>query len=139
MDAPTTAAEPKINPAMWAVASVVFVIATVATLASYMPDTPPHWIELTLLGLGALAYLVAVVTLVSTRVFEWATFLNVAKPAFIAVLAATGVIEFAFLYDDTRGFSLTILTLGLGIVALALPLILAYSVARHVPSPKRSG
>ena len=134
MEASMTSQESKLNPGVWAVVSVVFVIATVATLASYMPKSAPHWVELTLLGLGALSYLVAVVTLVSTRVFEWSTFLNVAKPAFVAVLASTGVIEFAFLYDKTRGFTLVILTLGLVIVALALPLILAYSVARHVPS-----
>lgn len=123
------------EPNLIAVASIVLVFFTIGTLASYLPRHAPLSATLTLLAAAVVVGLVAVWRLVAGRTFGWATFLNVARPALLAVATAAGFIEFAFLYDKTRGSSLAILTGGLLVILVELPLLLAYSVARHEPEP----
>jgi hypothetical protein len=123
------------EPNMIAVVSIVLVFLTIGTLASYLPRQAPLSATVPLLALAIVVGAVAVGRLVAGRMFAWSTFLTVAKPALIAVATAAGIIEFAFLYDQTRGSSLAILTGGLLVIVVELPLLLAYSVARHEPEP----
>ena len=123
------------EPNLIAVVSIVLVFFTIGTLASYLPRQAPLRATVPLLALSIAVGLVAGGRLVAGRTFAWSTFLNVAKPALIAVATAAGIIEFAFLYDQTRGSSLAILTGGLLVIVVELPLLLAYSVARHEPEP----
>jgi hypothetical protein len=121
------------EPSVIAVASIVLVFFTIGTLASYLPRRAPLAATVTLLTLAVFVGLVAVWGLVVGRTFAWSSFTVVAKPALVAVATAAGFIEFAFLYDKTRGSSLAILTTGLVLIVIELPLLLAYSVARHEP------
>jgi hypothetical protein len=119
------------EPNLIALLSIVLVFFAIGTLASYLPRHAPLSATVTLLALAIAVGAVAVVRLVAGRRFAWATFFNVARPALLAVATASGFIEFAFLYDRTRGSSLAILTGGLLVIVVELPLLLAYSVARH--------
>jgi uncharacterized membrane protein len=123
------------EPNVIAVVSIVLVFFAIGTLASYLPRHAPLAATVTLLVLAVVVGLAAVWRLVVSRVFARSTFAVVAKPALIAVATAAGFIEFAFLYDKTRGSSLAILTAGLIVIVIELPLLLAYSVARHEPEP----
>ena len=88
---------------------------------------------LPLLEVAAVSYVLAVWRLVRTRTYAWATFLAIAKPAIVAATVAAAIIEFAFLYDNTSGWALVILTSGLVLIVLDLPVLLGYSVARNEP------
>ena len=123
------------EPNLISVASVVLVFFTIGTIVSYLPHKAPLGATVTLVGLALAAFLLAVLRLVTGRTYAWQSFFLVARPAFFAVSAAAGFIEFAFLYDHMRGSSLAIGTTGLALVALNLPLVLGYSVARHEPEP----
>jgi hypothetical protein len=123
------------EPNLISVASVVLVFFTIGTLVSYLPDRAPLVATLTLLGLAIAALVLAVLRLVTGRTYPWQSFFVVARPAFFAVSAAAGFIEFAFIHDHMRGSSLAIATTGLALLVLNLPLLLGYSVARHEPEP----
>jgi hypothetical protein len=121
------------EPNIIAVASIVLVFFAIGTLASYLPRQAPLSATVPLLAAAILVGLVALQRLLAGRTFAWSTFWVVAKPSLLAVATAAGFIEFAFLYDQTRGSSLAILTGGLLVIVVELPLLLAYSVARHEP------
>jgi len=54
-------------------------------------------------------------------VFKW---------ALLAYVITSGMIEFAFVHDHTRGSSLVLVTLMLVVFALSVPTTIAFTVAR---------
>ena len=48
----------------------------------------------------------------------------------LAYLVIAGMLEYVFVYDDTRGTQLLILSLMLLVFAVNIPMLLAFSVAR---------
>ena len=54
----------------------------------------------------------------------------VARWALLAYVVIAGMIEYAFVYDHTRGTVLVVMTLMLVIFTLTPPVLLAFTVAR---------
>jgi hypothetical protein len=99
-------------------------------LASYAPRTAPIGLATGLLCGAAVLIVVAITMLARIKVFSWTTFRNVFKWALLAYAITSGMIEFAFVHDHTRGTSLLIVSLMLLIFALSVPTTIAFTVAR---------
>lgn len=80
---------------------------------------------LILLGTGA--------ALVRVREFAWGPFRKVGGWALLAYGISAGVLELVFVLDHVPGPALVVLSLMLLVYAIDIPLILAFSVARHQP------
>jgi hypothetical protein len=99
-------------------------------LASYAPRVAPLGVATALLCVAVVLLLAAGVLLARIQDFAWGTFANVFKWALLAYVITSGMIEFAFVHDHTRGSSLVLVTLMLGVFALSVPTTIAFTVAR---------
>ena len=112
-------------------------MALVITGGIYMAAHIPARVSLALpIGLlvaaGALV-LANLVQLARLGKFAWSTFFLVGKWSLVAYLVITGMLEYIFVLDGTRGSTLAIMTVMLAIFALDVPVLLAFSVARYQP------
>jgi hypothetical protein len=110
--------------------SIGLVAAGVIYLAASLPRHAALGPAVALLGAAA-AVLVLNLTLLARRPgFAWRRFRLVAQWMFLVYIVISGMIEYAFVYDHTRGAVLLVLTLLLAVFTLNVPLIAAFTVAR---------
>ncbi len=113
------------------VVSMALVIAGGIYLVAHLPQRAPLGPAVGLLA-AAGALLVANGALVSSlRAFAWRVFFQVAGWVLVAYVVIGGMLEFIFVFDDTRGALLVVLTLSLLVFALDIPILLGFSVARY--------
>jgi hypothetical protein len=113
------------------VLSMALVIAGGIYLVAHLPQRAPLGPAVGLLA-AAGALLVANAVLVSLlRPFAWRVFFQVAGWVLVAYVVIGGMLEFTFIFDDTRGALLVVLTLSLLVFALDIPILLGFSVARY--------
>jgi hypothetical protein len=113
-----------------AVAMACIASAVVVT-AAYLPKKAPMAVPIAL-GCAAGVLIVACFALLSrVEGFAWWRFRQVAGYAFLAYAVIGGMIEYAFVYDHTRGTQLVILTLMLALFMLNVPVLIAFTVARY--------
>ncbi len=121
------------RPPIWecGVATLVLVVVTVIYLAAYLPGKPntvPAYVMLA----AASALIVAQLVLIGAlSQFSRGSFQLVAGWALAAYVVIGGMIEYVFLRNHTRGEELVLLTWGLAVFILDVPLILGFSVARY--------
>ena len=72
----------------------------------------------------------AVLLLAREREFAWRRFFQVAGWALLAYIVIAGMIEYAIVYDQTRGPVLAVMTLLLVTFTLTVPVLLGFTVAR---------
>ncbi len=101
-------------------------------LASYAPRTAPLGLVTALLSVAIVLMVVAAGLLSRIKDFAWTTFGVVFKWALLAYVIVSGMIEFAFVHDHTRGSSLILVTLMLSVFALSVPTTIAFTTARFV-------
>jgi hypothetical protein len=111
-------------------ASMVAIAAGVIYLASYLPKQAPLWVAIVLLAVAAALQLTNAVLLARVRPFAWGRFFQVGRWALLAYAVIAGMIEYAFVYDHTRGAQLVVMTLMLLLFMLNVPLLIAFTVAR---------
>jgi hypothetical protein len=99
-------------------------------LASYAPRVAPLGAATALLCGAIVLLALAGALLARIKGFAWETFANVFKWALLAYVITSGMIEFAFVRDHTRGSSLVLVTLMLVVFALSVPTTIAFTVAR---------
>jgi hypothetical protein len=117
-------------------ASIGLVASGVIYLAAYLPRKAPLGPAAGLLAAAAAVLLLNVVLLARQPDFAWRRFGQVARWMLLAYGVIAGMIEYAFVYDHTRGAVLVVMTLLLAVFALNVPLIAAFTVARFErPSP----
>jgi hypothetical protein len=113
------------------VVSMALVISGGIYLVAHLPQRAPLGPAVGLL-VAAGALLVANAALVSLlRPFAWRVFFQVAGWVLVAYVVIGGMLEFIFVFDDTRGALLVVLTLSLLVFALDIPILLGFSVARY--------
>jgi hypothetical protein len=115
------------------IASMVLTIVSTIWLASHVPRRPPLAPSIGLMAGSGVLLLANAVLLARLREFAWRTFRVVAFWSLVAYLVIAGMIEFAFVYDGTRGAVLALLTLSLASFAANVPVLLAFGVARFQP------
>jgi hypothetical protein len=114
-----------------AVVSMALVIAGGIYLVAHLPLRAPLGPAVGLLA-AAGVLLVADAALVSSlRPFAWRVFFQVAGWVLVAYVVIGGMLEFIFVFDDTRGALLVVLTLSLLVFALDIPILMGFSVARY--------
>ena len=114
-----------------AVVSFALVIASGIWIVSHLPKHVPIAPSAVLIALSALLIGANVVLLSRIPGFEWDRFFAVAKWSFLAYVVISGLLEFVFVHDGTRGAELVVLTLSLVIFAVHVPLLMGYTVARY--------
>ena len=118
-----------------AVTSLALIIVGGIYMASYVPRRPPLAVPTVLLVASAALLALDVVWVVRLRDFARERFLFVGKWALLAYVVSSGMIEFAFIRDHTRGGPLVVVTLMLVIFAVDVPLIIGFTVARYHRAP----
>jgi len=130
---PVAAGDRPMPPVAW-LSSVALCLVIVGgiVLASYAPRAAPLGLVTALLIVAIALMVMAAGMLVRIKEFAWATFGVVFKWALLAYVVVSGMIEFAFVHDHTRGSSLVLVTLMLTVFALSVPTTIAFTTARFV-------
>jgi len=119
-----------------AVAAMALIIIGGITLASRLPRPAPLPLLVALLAAAAVLVLADVALLARLRDFAWPVFFQVAKWSLLAYAVMYGVLEFTFVYDHVAGSTLVVLTLMLVVIAVDVPLLFGFSVARYAEVPE---
>lgn len=121
------------------IGSMALVIAGGIYLAAHLPLRASFGPAIGLLIAAGVLFAVASLMLLRTPAFAWSTFRLVSGWTSVAYLIITGMLEYVFVLDHTRGSMLVLLTLMLLVFALDVPVLLGFSVARYQPAERRSG
>ena len=100
-------------------------------IASYAPRPAPLLVPTALTVLAYALMATSLVLLSRIAGFAWSTFGRIFRWALLAYLVMSGMIEFAFVHDHTRGATLLVVTLMLVIFALCVPTTIAFTSARY--------
>ncbi len=114
-----------------AVAAMALIIIGGITLASRLPHPAPLPLLIGLLAAAAVLVLTDIVLLARLRDFAWPLFFQVAKWSLLAYSVMYGMLEFTFVYDHVTGSTLAVLTLMLVVIAIDIPVLFGFSVARY--------
>ena len=112
-------------------AAMVAVAAGVIFNAAYLPKHAPTSVAIAILIVAAALEATNLFLVSRIRDFAWDRFKQVAGWFLVAYAVIAGMIEYAFIYDDTRGMQLVILTLMLLLFMLNVPVLAAFTVARY--------
>jgi hypothetical protein len=99
--------------------------------AAYLPKHAPTAVAIAILVVAAALEATNLFLVSRIESFAWARFKQVAGWFLVAYAVIAGMIEYAFVYDDTRGTQLVILTLMLVLFMLNVPVLAAFTVARY--------
>jgi hypothetical protein len=114
-----------------AVVSFVCVIASGIWIVSHLPKHVPIAPSIILLAVSISLVAFNVFSLTRIEDFRWDAFIGVAKWSLLAYAVISGLLEWVFVKDGTRGPELVVLTLSLVIFAIHVPLLMGYTVARY--------
>jgi hypothetical protein len=112
-------------------AAMIAIAVGVIYNASYLPKHAQTWVAVAILVVAAGLELANALLLSRIRDFAWARFRQVAGWSLLAYAVIGGMIEFAFVYDHTRGTQLVTLTLMLVLFMLNVPVLIAFTVTRY--------
>lgn len=112
-------------------ASLAAIVVGVIYSAAYLPKHAQTGIAVAILCVAVALLLVNALLLARIDGFAWARFRQVAAWALLAYVIIGGMIEYAFVYDHTRGTQLVILTSMLALFVLNVPVLIAFTVARY--------
>ena len=110
--------------------SLALIAGGVSYLAAYLPRHAPLGPAVGCLAAAAIVLAASVVVMARQRDFAWRRFFQVARWTLLAYIVIAGMIEYAFVYDHTRGAVLVVMTLMLVVFTLTPPVLLAFTVAR---------
>jgi hypothetical protein len=121
------------RPPIWecGVAALICVAISVIYLAAYIPNAPNTTLPIVLLSAGTLFIIAQLVMIGSLDHFSRSSFHTVSLYALAAYTVIGGMIEYVFIKNGTRGEELALLTWGLVLFVIDVPLILGFSVARY--------
>jgi hypothetical protein len=99
--------------------------------AAYLPKHAPTSVAVLILVVAAALEATNLFLVSRIENFAWDRFKQVAGWFLLAYAVIAGMIEYAFIYDHTRGTQLVILTLMLVLFMLNVPVLAAFTVARY--------
>jgi hypothetical protein len=111
--------------------SMVAIAVGVIYNAAYLPKHAQTGVAIAILVVAAALQVVNAFLLARLERFAWFRFKQVAGWSLLAYAVIAGMIEYAFVYDHTRGTQLVILTLMLALFMLNVPVLIAFTVARY--------
>ena len=113
------------------IATMILVVIGGIYVAAKLPQEVPLGLPIALTAVAGGLVAVNLVLLSRLRDFAWHYFRLVAAWSFVAYLAISGMLEFAFLRNDTPDDVMVLLTAQLLVYAVNIPLLLGFSVARY--------
>jgi hypothetical protein len=113
------------------VATMICVIVGGIYIVSYLPKSVSLALPVGLTVVAAELLLYNVFSLSRIENFHWESFWLVAKWSLAAYVVIAGMLEYIFIYDDTPGDVLAVLSGALVIYAINIPLLFGFSVARY--------
>jgi hypothetical protein len=122
-----------------AVTSLVLVLAAGIYLVVPVPEAAPLAPAAALLGVSFALLVSAAVMLSRVRPFAWARFFQVSRWTLLVYAIIGGVIEAVVILDGARGPMLAIATISLLLFAIAVPLNIAFTVARYADVAQAPG
>ena len=111
---------------------MIFVVAGGVYLAAHVPGPVSAGPAVGLLVVAGALLGVDVVALTGIAL-AWDRFFLVFRWALAAYVVIAGMLEYVFVLDHTPAEQLLLLSLLLAVFAVDVPMILAYSVAKHQP------
>jgi hypothetical protein len=114
-----------------AIAAMALIIIGGITLAARLPRPAPLPLLIALLIVATALVLAAAALLARLRNFAWPVFFTVAKWTLLAYAVMYGILEFTFVYDHVPAATLAVLTLMLVVIAIDVPLLFGFTVARY--------
>lgn len=121
------------------VLSMIAVIIGVIWMAAHLPNRPPLVLPTVLAIVAAVILAANIAVLGALKDFAWYRFFQVFRWGLAAYLVIAGMIEYAFIYDGTRGAPLVLMTVFLAIFTANVPILLAFTVARFETRPESEG
>ena len=118
-------------------ASMIAIAGGVIFNAAYLPKHAPKAGAIVFLVVAASLVLVNVVILTRIADFARHRFKQVAAWSLLAYAVIGGMIEYAFVFDHTRGFQLVVLTLMLALFVINVPILIGFTVARYAQADER--
>jgi hypothetical protein len=112
-------------------ASMIAIAGGVIYLAAYLPKHAPLWFALVMLAVAAGLQVANAALLSRIPGFAWGLFFQVGRWGLLAYAVIAGMIEYAFIYDHTRGAQLAVMTTMLALFMLNVPVLIAFTVARY--------
>lgn len=124
------------TPPVAAIATVTLGLCAVTAIviAGEAPHRPPMALVWALIGLAAALLAANVAIVARAQRFAWGSFFLVGRWSLLAYLVIAGMIEYAFIHDGMPEPQLAAMSAVLALFAVDVPLLLAYSVARHQPA-----
>ena len=111
--------------------SIGLVAGGIIYLAAYLPDHAPLGPAIALLVLAVLVFAANAIWLSKVPDFAWSRFKQVYGWMLLIYAVIAGMIEYAFVYDHTRGAILVVMTCLLATFVVNVPLISGFTVARY--------
>jgi hypothetical protein len=96
---------------------MIAIAAGVIYIAAYLPKHAPLGVPIALLVVAGALQLVNALLLSRIPGFAWYRFFQVGRWSLLAYAIIAGMIEFAFIYDHTRGAQLAVMTLMLALAS----------------------
>ena len=112
-------------------ASMIAIAGGVIYLAAYLPKHAPLWFALVMLAVAVGLQVANAVLLSRIPDFAWGLFFQVGRWGLLAYAVIAGMIEYAFVFDKTRGAQLVLMTLMLALFMLNVPVLIAFTVTRY--------
>jgi hypothetical protein len=121
------------RPPIWqaGIAALALVVISVVYLAAYLPGKPNTVPAYVLLGAATVLVLAQLVLIGGLSDFSRSSFRVVAGWSLLAYIVIAGMIEYVLLRNHTSGEELALLTWGLVLFAVNVPLQLGFGVARY--------
>jgi hypothetical protein len=121
------------RPPIWecGVVTLLLVVVSVIVLAAYIPNLPNTIPLYIMLAAGTILIGVQLVLIGSLDNFSRSSFHTITTYALLAYVVIGGMIEYTFIRNHVSGEELALLTWGMALFIVDVPLILGFSVARY--------
>ena len=113
------------------IGSLALVVIGGIVMAGNFPNPPSLAVPVVLLAGSAVLWAASLLLLSRHPGFAWPIFFQVARWALLAYVVIAGMIEYAFVFDKTRGAQLLVMTLMLALFMLNVPVLIAFTVTRY--------
>ncbi len=118
------------------VLALALAISGASYLSSSLPQEPPFAPAIALLVAAAAAVIFNVVSLALVRDFAWRTFFAVGRWTLLGYGLIAALLMFIFIHNNIPDRQLALLIATLAVGAVDIPMVLAFSVARHYTNEK---
>jgi len=124
--------ERKLRPVVGvAMAALTLAITGGILVVAQIGEEPDLVVPSVLMGAAIVLEIAAIVMLTAIRPFAWARFTQVFRWALLAYVLQSAIIEWSFIKNDVPGRPLAVLSIGLVVFSTAVPIMIAFTVARY--------